>query len=72
MEVYVDDTLMYGNATLQGPTMAFNVLRKDGSYVPWSDVERVANSAGVFVRAGGKSTFPSPEIYYYHPPVHLL
>ncbi|KAF5582427.1 molybdenum cofactor sulfurase [Fusarium pseudocircinatum] len=45
---------MYGDPSLQGPTFAFNIMKEDGSYIPWTEVERLANSAGVYIRAGGK------------------
>ncbi|KAI1044896.1 hypothetical protein LB505_005198 [Fusarium chuoi] len=44
---------MYGDPSLQGPTFAFNIMKEDGSYIPWTEVERLANSAGVYIRAGG-------------------
>lgn len=44
---------MYGEPLAQGPTFAFNIMREDGSYVPWTEVERLANKAGVYIRAGG-------------------
>ncbi|KAF4455401.1 hypothetical protein F53441_2190 [Fusarium austroafricanum] len=53
IEVYVDSPFMYGDPALQGPTFAFNIMRKDGSYIPWTEVERLANNAGVYIRAGG-------------------
>lgn len=54
VEIYVEDATKIGDALAQGPTLAFNVLRQDGSYAPWPDVERMANDAGVYIRAGGK------------------
>ncbi|KAJ3519695.1 hypothetical protein NM208_g5134 [Fusarium decemcellulare] len=53
VEIYVDDPTMYGDPSRQGATFAFNIMRQDGSYVPWTDVERLANDAGVYIRAGG-------------------
>ncbi|KAH7163120.1 pyridoxal phosphate-dependent transferase [Dactylonectria estremocensis] len=53
VEVYVDDPNMYGDPSRQGATFAFNVMRQDGTYVPWTDVEKLANDAGVYIRAGG-------------------
>ncbi|KAK7422637.1 hypothetical protein QQZ08_009443 [Neonectria magnoliae] len=41
VEVYVDDPTMYGDPSRQGATFAFNVMRQDGTYVPWTDVERL-------------------------------
>lgn len=55
VEVYVDDPTMYGDPSRQGATFAFNVLRQDGTYVPWTDIERLANEAGVYIRAGGEN-----------------
>ncbi|KAL2178844.1 pyridoxal phosphate-dependent transferase [Thermothelomyces heterothallicus CBS 202.75] len=43
----------YGNATRQGSTMAFNVLRPDGGYEPYDRVERLANDMEIYVRSGG-------------------
>ncbi|KAF7560844.1 hypothetical protein G7046_g3277 [Stylonectria norvegica] len=53
VEIYVDDPNMYGDPSRQGATFAFNVMRQDGTYVPWTDVERMANQSGVYIRAGG-------------------
>ncbi|KAM5375764.1 hypothetical protein ACJZ2D_005820 [Fusarium nematophilum] len=53
VEIYVDDPCMYGDPLRQGATFAFNIIRQDGSYVPWTDVERLANDTGVYIRAGG-------------------
>lgn len=44
---------MYGDPNRQGATFAFNIFRQDGSYVPWTDVEKMANDARVYIRAGG-------------------
>ena len=56
VELYADEPVMYGDPSAQGPTFAFNIMREDGSYVPWTEVERLANNAGVYIRAGGKRT----------------
>lgn len=53
VEVYVDDPTMYGDPQRQGATFAFNVLKQDGTYVPWTEIEKMANDAGVYIRAGG-------------------
>jgi molybdenum cofactor sulfurtransferase len=43
----------YGDARTQGATVSFNVLRDDGSYVPYtSAVERGANRREIYVRSG--------------------
>lgn len=53
VEIYVDDPCAYGDPSRQGATFAFNIMRQDGTYVPWTDVEKLANDAGVYIRAGG-------------------
>ncbi|KIL95098.1 hypothetical protein FAVG1_02030 [Fusarium avenaceum] len=53
IELYVDNPFMYGDPSVQGPTFAFNILREDGTYVSWPEAERLANDAGVYIRAGG-------------------
>lgn len=45
----------YGDAKRQGATIAFNVLDANGYYVAYSDVERIANENGIYVRSGGES-----------------
>lgn len=44
---------VFGDPTRQGSAVAFNVLRADGQYVAYADVERRANAAGIYVRSGG-------------------
>ncbi|KAI5466023.1 pyridoxal phosphate-dependent transferase [Mariannaea sp. PMI_226] len=53
VELYADDPTMYGDPSRQGATFAFNIMRQDGTYVPWTEVEKLANEAHVFIRAGG-------------------
>lgn len=53
VDLYVDAPFMYSDPTKQGATFAFNVMKSDGTYVPWTDVERMANDARVYIRAGG-------------------
>lgn len=55
MEVYTDAATGYEDPSVQGATFAFNVLRPDGSYVSWMEIEKMANSVGVYIRAGGTS-----------------
>ncbi|KUI52548.1 Molybdenum cofactor sulfurase [Cytospora mali] len=53
--IYADDHSGqgFGNAEKQGATIAFNLQDEDGAYIPYSDVERIANENGVYVRSGG-------------------
>jgi hypothetical protein len=47
----------FGDAKRQGATVAFNLLRADGTYESYATVERLANERGVYVRSGGKTPF---------------
>ena len=42
----------FGDSTRQGATVAFNVLRADGTHVSHAEVERKANEQGIWVRSG--------------------
>ncbi|KAF2453771.1 pyridoxal phosphate-dependent transferase [Lineolata rhizophorae] len=53
LAVYNDTAAVYGNAATQGATLAFNVLRTNGSVIGYGEVERAADTQGVFVRSGG-------------------
>lgn len=44
----------FGDPNKQGPTIAFNLVNSKGFYVPYSDVERIADENGIFLRSGGK------------------
>jgi len=57
-KVYCESEEEFGDAVRQGATLAFNVFREDGSYVPYSTVEHAANDQGVYVRSGGEFTLP--------------
>lgn len=50
--VYKDDCAVYGDASLQGATIAFNVIRADGSLVGYEEVEEAADERNIFVRSG--------------------
>jgi molybdenum cofactor sulfurtransferase len=43
----------YSDPTTQGSTIAFNLVRADGSPVRHSMVEKMANDRGIFLRSGG-------------------
>lgn len=45
----------FGNPSRQGSVVAFNVVGSDEQYLPYSDVEAQANSAGIYIRSGGVS-----------------
>lgn len=49
-----DDGRGFGDPKRQGATIAFNLLDSRGNYIPYSDVERIANDNGIFLRSGGE------------------
>lgn len=51
--IYSDDPAAFGDSKKQGSTLAFNVFQSDGSLIPYSDVEDLADSEGIYVRSGG-------------------
>lgn len=53
-QVYTDDGGDFGDPKKHGATVAFNVLRPNGTYVAYSDIEKIANDSQIFVRSGGK------------------
>ncbi|KAH8910878.1 PLP-dependent transferase [Coniochaeta sp. PMI_546] len=50
--IYGEDEA-FGDPKRQGATIAFNVFRQDGTYVPYSTVESMANEKKIYVRSGG-------------------
>ena len=50
--IYKDDSAVYGDATVQGATVAFNVIRVDGNMVGYEEVEEAADERNIFVRSG--------------------
>ena len=50
--IYKDENAIYGDPSLQGATIAFNVKRSDGSLVGYEDVEEAADDRNIFVRSG--------------------
>lgn len=44
----------------QGPVIAFNVVKADGQHVPYAEVEKSANAAGIYIRSGGITTTICP------------
>lgn len=53
IQIYKDDSTVYGDPKTQGATIAFNVLRADGTPIGYSDVEKGADRHGIYVRSGG-------------------
>ncbi|KAL2354971.1 pyridoxal phosphate-dependent transferase [Cryomyces antarcticus] len=52
VRIYKDANAIYGNSATQGATIAFNVLRADGSLVGYVDVEKAADEQQIYVRSG--------------------
>jgi len=51
----------FGDPLRQGATIAFNLVGPGGQFIPYSDVEMLANERGIYIRSGGESYLtPSP------------
>ena len=50
--IYKDDAAVYGDPSLQGATIAFNVMKADGTLIGYEDVEEAADERSIFVRSG--------------------
>jgi molybdenum cofactor sulfurtransferase len=50
--IYKDENAIYGDPSVQGATIAFNVQRPDGSLVGFSEVEEAADERQIYVRSG--------------------
>lgn len=52
VRIYKDDNAIYGDPAVQGATIAFNVLRPDGSLIGFEEVEEAADERQIYVRSG--------------------
>lgn len=50
--IYKDESAVYGDPSVQGSTVAFNVQNADGRMVGYQEVEEAANAKNIYVRAG--------------------
>lgn len=50
--IYNELPICYGDATLQGAAIAFNILRGDGTMIGYEDFEKAANAQKIYVRSG--------------------
>ncbi|KXT15792.1 hypothetical protein AC579_6256 [Pseudocercospora musae] len=50
--IYKDENAVYGDPSVQGATIAFNIQRPDGTLVGFEDVEEAADERSIFVRSG--------------------
>ena len=52
VRIYKDDNAIYGDPTVQGSTVAFNVQTADATLVGFEDVEEAADDRNIYVRSG--------------------
>ncbi|KAK6008213.1 hypothetical protein QM012_000116 [Aureobasidium pullulans] len=52
IRIYQEPFTVYGDSKTQGATIAFNVLKSDGSLIPYTEVERCANGHNIYIRSG--------------------
>jgi molybdenum cofactor sulfurtransferase len=52
-EIYKSSDSVYGDSRTQGPTIAFNVRRANGSLIPVEQFEAMANACNIQIRTGG-------------------
>jgi molybdenum cofactor sulfurtransferase len=50
--IYKDANAIYGDPSVQGATIAFNVQRPDGSLIGFEEVEEAADERQIYVRSG--------------------
>ncbi|KAI0969907.1 PLP-dependent transferase [Xylaria arbuscula] len=43
----------FSDPSKQGSAISFNMITSSGGYISYTDVERIANSAGFYIRSGG-------------------
>lgn len=52
-KIYQNNDSAYGDISKQGPTISFNIIYADGTFVPYtSAVEKLADENDIFVRSG--------------------
>ncbi|GAB7357617.1 hypothetical protein MBLNU459_g0117t1 [Dothideomycetes sp. NU459] len=52
VRIYKDENAIYGDPSVQGSTIAFNVQGADGKIVGYEEVEEAADERKIFVRSG--------------------
>ncbi|EME77934.1 uncharacterized protein MYCFIDRAFT_191255 [Pseudocercospora fijiensis CIRAD86] len=52
VRIYKDPTSIFGDARLQGATIAFNIQKFSGGLVSYMEVEKEANEQDIYVRSG--------------------
>ncbi|KUJ07885.1 PLP-dependent transferase [Mollisia scopiformis] len=73
VKIYNDNPeFLYGNPSLQGATVAFNVRTPQGAYIPYTSVvESLANEKKIFVRAGTLCNPGGIATYLGYDPIHI-
>ncbi|KAK8137812.1 hypothetical protein PG984_001192 [Apiospora sp. TS-2023a] len=46
------DPAAFEDPSIQGSVIAFNVVKADGQHIPYAEVEKSANAAGIYIRSG--------------------
>ncbi|KAM0723908.1 hypothetical protein Q7P37_000898 [Cladosporium fusiforme] len=52
VRIYKDENAVYGDPSVQGATVAFNVMSPDGNLIGFEEVEEAADERQIYVRSG--------------------
>lgn len=52
IRIYKDEQAVYGDPSVQGATIACNIMRADGTLVGYADVEEAADDRSIYIRSG--------------------
>lgn len=64
---YIDlESLFQALIDVMGPTVSFNLLRPDGSWFGYREVEKLASLSGIQLRVRLEKTFARNTFYSYH------
>ncbi|KAH8675870.1 pyridoxal phosphate-dependent transferase [Xylariales sp. PMI_506] len=58
--IYNEKGQAFNDPEKQGSVVAFNVVKASGDYISYTEVERLANAAGIYIRSGGKNRVCNP------------
>jgi len=51
--IHKDSTVSYKDSHIQGPVIAFNILNRNGGWIPNGEIEKLATIRNICLRAGG-------------------
>lgn len=71
VKVYTDSGSVFGDAQLQGATIAFNIQKDRGGLVKYYEVEKEANAQGIHVRSGSLCNPGGTATYLQWSPTEL-